>query len=391
MDIFTNRHTGPRKKDIEPMLKRIGVGSMDELLNKTIPESIRTDSALAIPEGISEYEYFNRLRKVASKNKMFRSYIGLGYYNTIFPAVIQRNILENPSWYTSYTPYQAEISQGRLEALLNFQTMIMELTAMEITNASLLDEPTAAAEAMTMMFNVRSRAMVKSDARKFFVDSNVFPHTIDVLITRAEPLGIELVQGDYDVFSPGEGFFGSLIQYPAADGEIRDYTAFVEKMHEHEILVGVAADLLSLVLITPPGEWGADVVIGSTQRFGIPMGYGGPHAAYFATRENFKRNIPGRIIGVSVDRLGNPALRMALQTREQHIKRERATSNICTAQALLASMAGMYGAWHGPGGLKRIARHIHRSAATLKKNLSDMGFDTGSNDIFDTLRVSLPD
>ncbi len=390
MDSFTNRHIGPRKEDVGPMLKKIGTGSMDELIGKTIPGSIRMDSDLALPEGLSEYEYFNNLREIASGNKVFRSYIGLGYYNTVFPAVIQRNILENPSWYTSYTPYQAEISQGRLEALLNFQTMVMELTAMDIANASLLDEPTAAAEAMTMMYNVRSREMVKSGVVKFFADRNIFPQTLDVLRTRAEPLGIELVQGHYDDFSAGEKFFGSLVQYPAADGEIRDYSGFVAEMHEHKILVGCAADLMSLALIRPPGGWDADVVIGSAQRFGIPMGYGGPHAAYFATKEEFKRNIPGRIIGVSVDRLGHPALRMALQTREQHIRREKATSNICTAQALLATMAGMYGAWHGPDGLKRIALHIHRSAATLKAGLEKLGFESGQGEFFDTLRVRLP-
>jgi glycine dehydrogenase len=390
-DVFFDRHNGPRKEDIKPMLGTIGLDTVDELIDKTIPESIRLDAPLDLPPGISEFEYSGLLREIASKNKLFRSYIGLGYYNTIFPPVIQRNILENPSWYTSYTPYQAEISQGRLEALLNFQTMVMELSGMEIANASLLDEPTAAAEAMTMMYNVMSRAMIKAEARKFFVDENVFPHTIDVLKTRAEPLGIELVFGKYEEILSLDGMFGSLVQYPAADGEIRDYRNFVEKMHENEVLVAVAADLLSLVLITPPGEWGADIVIGSTQRFGIPMGYGGPHAAYFATREKYKRNIPGRIIGVSVDRLGNPALRMALQTREQHIKREKATSNICTAQALLASMAGMYAAWHGPEGLTRIARHVHHSTATLRNILADLGYNVGSENIFDTIRIQLKD
>jgi glycine dehydrogenase len=391
MDNFTDRHIGPRQKDIEPMLEKTGCNSLDELIDRTIPASIRMGSPLDLPDGISEYEYFNRLRGMASKNKLYRSYIGLGYYNTIFPAVIQRNILENPAWYTSYTPYQAEISQGRLEALLNFQTMVMELTAMDIANASLLDEPTAAAEAMGMMFALRSRELVRSGAVKFFVDENVFATTLDLLQTRAEPLGIELVKGRYEEFTPGEGFFGSFLQYPAADGTLRDYRSFVETMHASGILVGVAADLLSLALLTPPGEWDADVVVGSTQRFGIPMGYGGPHAAYFATREKYKRNIPGRIIGVSVDRLGNPALRMALQTREQHIKRERATSNICTAQALLATMAGMYGAWHGPEGLARIAGRIHRSAASLKKSLEALGYESGSDDIFDTFRVLLPE
>jgi len=346
--------------------------------------------ALDIPVGISEYEYFNELRKLAGRNKLYRTFIGLGYYNTVFPAVIQRNILENPSWYTSYTPYQAEISQGRLEALLNFQTMIMELTGMEIANASLLDEATAAAEAMIMMFNIRPRARVKAGVNKFFVDTNIFPNTLDVLKTRAESLDIELVFGSYDSASLDDSYFGSLIQYPSGDGGIRDYRKFTEQAHEKEILVGVAADLLGLALIVPPGEWDADMVIGSTQRFGIPMGYGGPHAGYFATREKFKRNLPGRIIGVSVDRHGNPALRMALQTREQHIKRERATSNICTAQALLATMAGMYGCWHGSEGLQRIAGRIHQAASTLAHHLEEMGYTLTNSVFFDTLNLRLP-
>jgi len=390
MDLFTNRHIGPRPKDINPMLEKIGAASIDELVDRTIPASIRMKDPLNLPDGLSEYDYFNELKEIAGKNKLYRSFIGLGYYNTIFPAVIQRNILENPSWYTSYTPYQAEISQGRLEALLNFQTMVMELTGMEIANASLLDEATAAAEAMIMMFNARPRAMTKAGIKKFFVDNNTFPNTIDVLKNRAEPLDIELVFGEFDTISLDDSYYGSLISYPSGEGELRDYKSFVDEAHDKNILVGVAADLLSLALIVPPGEWDADVVIGSTQRFGIPMGYGGPHAGYFATRESFKRNLPGRIIGVSIDRHGNPALRMALQTREQHIKRERATSNICTAQALLASMAGMYGCWHGPDGLKRIASGIHQAASTLAENLEGMGYSIKARDFFDTLSIQLP-
>lgn len=391
MDQFTSRHIGPRKHDAALMLDKIGVSTLEELIDKTIPSLIRMERPLDLQEGISEYEYFNLLKETASRNKLFRSFIGLGYYNTIFPAVIQRNVLENPAWYTSYTPYQAEISQGRLEALLNFQTMVMELTGMEMANASLLDEPTAAAEAMTMMYNARSRAMIKDGAEAFFVDKNIFPNTLDLLETRAEPLGIKLVHGSFETVSFEDGFFGALVQYPAADGNIADYREFVSDAHEKNILVGVAADLLSLAILVPPGEWGADVVIGSTQRFGIPMGYGGPHAAYFATRENFKRNLPGRIIGVSVDRHGNPAMRMALQTREQHIKRERATSNICTAQALLATMAGMYGAYHGPVGLKRIATEIHHAASLLAGELDKLGYILPVKNYFDTLTIQLPE
>jgi len=390
MDQFTNRHIGPRKNDASLMLEKIGARTFEELIEQTIPSSIRMENFLDLPDGISEYEYFNTLKEIASRNKVYRSFIGLGYYNTILPAVIQRNILENPAWYTSYTPYQAEISQGRLEALLNFQTMVMELTGMEIANASLLDEPTAASEAMIMMYNARSRTMVREAAVKFFADENIFPQTLDLLTTHAEPLGIELVFGSFESASLDEGYFGALVQYPAADGSIIDYQKFVSDAHLKNNLVGVAADLLSLAILVPPGHWGADVVIGSTQRFGIPMGYGGPHAAYFATKENFKRTIPGRIIGVSVDRHENPAMRMALQTREQHIKRERATSNICTAQALLATMAGMYGAYHGPGGLKRIAIEIQAATSLLADGLKKLGFVLPVKDYFDTLTIRLP-
>lgn len=372
------------------MLATIGTGSLNELVEKTIPASIYNKNPLQLPDELDENTYLQRMKEIAGKNKMFKSYIGLGYYNTILPSAIKRNILENPNWYTSYTPYQAEISQGRLEALLNFQTVIMELTGMEMANASLLDEATAAAEAMIMLYNSRPRSAVKAGKKMFFVDENIFPQTRAVLITRAEPLGIELSFGSYEDVALNEEMFGCLIQYPAADGAIRDYSDFTKTAHDKEIAVAVAADLLSLTLIKPPGEWDADVVVGTTQRFGIPMFYGGPHAAYFATRESYKRNIPGRIIGISIDTNEKPALRMALQTREQHIKRERATSNICTAQALLASMAGMYAVFHGPEGLRRIASNIHTGAAYLSKNLKELGFTVIHENFFDTLLVEMP-
>ncbi len=369
----------------------IGVGSMDELMKKTIPGSIFRDQPLQLPEGIDEHSYHQRLREIADRNKLYKTYIGLGFYNSILPPVIQRNILENPGWYTSYTPYQAEISQGRLEALLNFQTMVMELTGMEIANASLLDESTAAAEAMIMLYNSQPKKASQELKSKYFVDEKVFPQTRALLITRAEPLGIELVFGNYLDFSPDPSMFGAFVQYPSADGEIRDYSGFIRNAHDNDLSVAVAADLMSLTLLTPPGETGADVVMGSSQRFGIPLFYGGPHAAFFATREKFKRHLPGRIIGVSVDTEDRPALRMALQTREQHIKRERATSNICTAQALLASMAGMYAVYHGPEGLKRIASNIHSGAAYLAEQLDKLGYRVVHRDFFDTLLIGLPD
>jgi len=389
LDNFIQRHNGPRDHEIGKMLEKIGVSSLDQLIDKTVPTSIRLEKPMPLAKGISEYEYMSKLRKIAAKNKLYKSFIGLGYYDTIMPAVIQRNILENPSWYTSYTPYQAEISQGRLEALLNFQTVVMELTGMEIANASLLDESTAASEAMIMLFNARSRAQAKAGVNVFFVDKNIFPQTHDVIVTRAIPLGIEVVTGNFADFELNDKVFGALVQYPAADGKIVDYSDFVKKAHEKEIAVAVAADIMSLVLLTPPGEWGADVVVGSTQRFGIPMGYGGPHAGYFATLEKYKRSMPGRIIGVSKDAQNKMALRMALQTREQHIKRERATSNICTAQALLATMAGMYAVYHGAEGLKRIASHIHSMAVTLNEKLSALGFAQENKDFFDTLKVNI--
>ncbi len=373
------------------MLKVIGVKSVDELIEQTVPESIRLKEVLDLPAPLSEDEFLTHIRMVAAKNKLYRSFIGQGYYDTIAPAVIIRNILENPAWYTSYTPYQAEVSQGRLEALLNYQTMILELTGMEITNCSLLDEATAAAEAMTMMYALRGKEMKKAGANKLFVDNKIFPQIKDVLITRAAPQGIELVYGDYDSFEFTPEVFGALVQYPASDGEIRNYQAFADKVHANGSLLTVAADLMSLVLLVPPGEWGADIVVGTSQRFGIPMGYGGPHAAYLATKEEYKRNIPGRIIGVTLDAQGNKALRLALQTREQHIKREKASSNICTAKALNATMAGFYGAYHGREGLQRIARHIHAAAVILAEEISKYGYKLKVGKFFDTIRFELPE
>jgi glycine dehydrogenase len=388
-DKFVYRHIGPNADDVQEMLRAIGVASVEELLDQTIPSDIRMQSPLNLPEGMSEYEYYNYIKQIASKNKVFASYIGQGYYNTVTPSVILRNIFENPSWYTSYTPYQAEISQGRLEALLNFQTMVSSLTGMEISNCSLLDEATAAAEALIMMFNKRDRSLVKNEGNVIFVDELTFPQTLDVLYTRAKPLGIEVVVGDYKTYELTGKEFGAIVQYPNAKGNIEDYKAFVEKVKAAKAKVTVIADIMSLALLTPPGEWGADIVCGSTQRFGIPMGYGGPSAAYFATSEGLKRNMPGRIIGITVDRLGNQSLRMALQTREQHIKRERATSNICTAQALLATMAGMYAVYHGPEGIKRIAGNIHHAAGMLNNALAKLGYAQANANFFDTLEVSL--
>ena len=378
---FVSRHNGPRETETFEMLKKIKVASINALIDETVPKAIRLKKPLDLPSGMNEFEYLNHIKKIASKNKIFRTYIGQGYYNTISPAVITRNILENPGWYTSYTPYQAEISQGRLEALLNFQTMVADLTGLPIANASLLDEATAAAEAMIMLFNGRSRAMIKSGALQFFVSDTLFNHTVDVLKNRAASLGIELVFGNHQEFEFNENIFGAMVQYPDQFGAIQDFRKFTEKAHEQNIGVIAAADILSLTMLTPPGEWGADVVLGSTQRFGIPMGFGGPHAAFFAVTEAFKRNIPGRIIGISQDTNGNRALRMALQTREQHIKRERATSNICTAQALLAIMAGMYSVYHGPEGLKEIAADIHCLAVCLGKEMTVYGY-AQENEIF---------
>ena len=387
-DQFVNRHNGPRADDITAMLQKIGASSVDELIAQTVPASIRLKQPLNLPGGMSEFQYHKHLRAIAAKNKVFNSYIGLGYYNTILPAVIQRNILENPGWYTAYTPYQAEISQGRLEALLNFQTMIMDLTGMEIANASLLDEGTAAAEAMAMLYNNRSRDAAAQGVNRFFVSHDCFPQTIDLLKTRSAPMGIELVIGDFKTAALDATIYGALLQYPAADGKVHDYADFVSKAKANGTSIAVAADLLSLVLLTPPGEWGADVVIGNTQRFGVPMGYGGPHAAFFACRDSYKRTMPGRIIGVSVDADGNQALRMALQTREQHIRRDKATSNICTAQALLAIMASMYGVYHGPQGLKGIAQQVHFSAIALAAELKKLGYKIDDGVYFDTIKIS---
>nr|MDQ3073050.1 aminomethyl-transferring glycine dehydrogenase [Bacteroidota bacterium] len=380
-DRFVERHIGPDQKDTEQMLAAVGVESLDQLINETVPQNIRREGRMNLPEAVSEFELLKDLQVIASKNNIYRSYIGYGYYGCITPGVIQRNILENPGWYTQYTPYQAEIAQGRLEALLNFQTMLIDLTGMQIANASLLDEGTAAAEAMTLMFNEKA----KEQGASFFVSEDCFPQTIDVIRTRAIPLGIELHVGNIENFNFDKDFFGVMLQYPAAKGAVKDYLYFTTKCHANSIMVGVAADILALALLSPPGEWGADVVIGNTQRFGVPMGFGGPHAAYFATREDFKRQMPGRIIGVSVDSHGNRALRMALQTREQHIRREKATSNICTAQVLLAIMAGMYAVYHGPEGLRRIANAVHQSTKLVADKIVSLGFNQRNNSFFDTL------
>jgi glycine dehydrogenase len=355
-------------------------------MDETVPDDIRSDKPLDLPQAISEFQVLESLQQTARKNKVFRSFIGLGFHDCIIPTVIQRNIFENPGWYTQYTPYQSEISQGRLEALLNFQTLVMDLTGMEVANASLLDEATAAAEAMTMLYRLRSRELVKRDAHTFFVSENCFPQTLEVMKTRAEPLGIELVLGDPGDFEFHDKVYGALVQNPDTNGGMTDYTGFIQKAHDAGALVVVAADLLSLTLITPPGEMGADAVVGSSQRFGVPMGYGGPHAAFFATRDEFKRQVPGRIIGVSRDAQGNKAYRMALQTREQHIRRERATSNICTAQALLAIMAGMYALYHGPGGLKAMAERIHALTHLLDREIRSLGYEQKNAVFFDTLK-----
>lgn len=388
---FADRHNGPDNAQVQQMLKKVGAKSINDLISKIIPETIRLAKPLNLPAEQSEFDYLNELKAIASENLLFKNYIGLGYYNTIVPGVIKRNIFENPGWYTAYTPYQAEIAQGRMEALLNFQTMVCDLTGMELANASLLDEGTAAAEAMGMFFHTRSKEAVKNNVCRFFVSENCFPQTIDVLRTRSKPLGIELIVGDEQLFSPDETYFGALLQYPDVHGAVLDYRNIVNMCHRHEIKVVVAADLLSLALLTPPGEWGADCVVGSTQRFGVPMGYGGPHAAFFATSTNFKRDIPGRIIGLSVDVAGNPALRMALQTREQHIKRDKATSNICTAQVLLAVMASMYAVYHGSEGIKAIASSIHTRTHQLAESLRKAGFKLLNQTYFDTLSIEVED
>jgi glycine dehydrogenase len=386
-ELFETRHIGTLGNDRELMLKEIGIDSIDKLVDLTIPEGIRLKNKLNIPDAMSEFEYLNAVKEIGAKNKVYKTYIGMGYYNTIVPPVIQRNVLENPGWYTAYTPYQAEIAQGRLESLLNFQTMVSDLTGMEIANASLLDESTAAAEAMSMLFNTRKRDQVKGNVVKFFVSEECFPQTIDVVKTRAKGFGIELVIGNHKEFTPTAEFFGALVQYPAANGEIHEYGNLATQLHELKAKLVVAADILSLALLTPPGEFGADVVVGTTQRFGVPMGFGGPHAAYFATSEEYKRNLPGRIIGVSKDRHGNNAMRMALQTREQHIRREKATSNICTAQALLANMAAMYAVYHGQAGIKRIATNVHSMTTWLAEGLELLDLEVQTINFFDTITV----
>jgi len=386
---FAKRHIGVSSDELEQMLRVIGVNDLELLIDETVPHGIRMSEKLNLPEAMSEYEYLTMLKGIASKNKVFRSYIGQGYYGTITPSVILRNIVENPGWYTQYTPYQAEIAQGRLEALLNFQTMVADLTGLPIANASLLDEGTAAAEAMAMAEGIHNKKRKGEAAVKFFVDKNVFKHTLDVVITRAKPLDIEVVTGDWKSFDFSDDYFGVLIQYPDATGAIHDYRAFATACNAKDIQVIVAADILSLALLTPPGEWGADTVVGNTQRLGVPMGFGGPHAAFFATKEENKRVIPGRIIGLSVDVNGQPALRMALQTREQHIRREKATSNICTAQALLAIMAGMYAVYHGPDGIRQIAGKIHSLVQKLANNLKNAGINITTQNFFDTITVKL--
>jgi len=382
---FQVRHIAPNEADTSKMLQTVGVKSLDELIDQTIPAKIRLKKPLDLPTAKSEFDYLNTLRQTASKNKVFKSFIGQGYYDVIVPGVIQRNILENPGWYTQYTPYQAEIAQGRLQALLNFQTMVIDLTGMEIANASLLDEGTASAEAMFMQYSLRKN----QKANVFFVSEEVFPQTIDILKTRSEPYGIQLQVGDHRTVELNDTMFGAIVQYPAADGAVYNYTDFAAKAHAHQIKLTVVADLLSLTLLTPPGEWGADVVVGSTQRFGVPMGFGGPHAAYFATKEEYKRSMPGRIIGVTIDSAGEYALRMALQTREQHIRRDKATSNICTAQALLAIMAGMYAAYHGPQGLKLIAERVHGLAVLLAQGLEQLGYQQLNEAYFDTIKFDV--
>lgn len=384
---FALRHIGPRATDLQHMFDTIGVKDMDQLLYETFPDKIRLEKDIELDPAMTEYEYLAHAAALGAQNKVFKSMIGLGYNEAIVPAVIQRNIFENPGWYTAYTPYQAEIAQGRLEALLNFQTTVIELSGMEIANASLLDESTAAAEAMALLFDVRTRDQKKNNANKFFVSEEVLPQTISVLQTRSTPIGVELVIGKHEDFAFTEDFFGALLQYPGKYGQVYDYEGFISQAHTKDIKVAVAADILSLARLKSPGEMGADVVVGTSQRFGIPLGFGGPHAGFFTTKEEYKRSMPGRIIGVSQDANGNRALRMALQTREQHIKREKATSNICTAQVLLAVMAGMYAVYHGPQGLRRIANEAHAKAVTIETELAKLGFEQLNDAYFDTILV----
>jgi glycine dehydrogenase len=387
---FSVRHIGPSASETQAMLQTIGVSSIDELIDKTIPASIRLQQPLQTAGPVSEYEYLKALKQTAALNKVFKSYIGQGYYNTIVPSVILRTVFENPGWYTQYTPYQAEIAQGRLESLLNFQTLVSDLTALPIANASLLDEGTAAAEAMAMLFNHKNKDHDHITAPKFFIDENTFAQTKDVLITRSAPIQVELIFGDYKTAVLDQSYFGALVQYPNSNGAVEDYRSFIDKAHAVDAQVVMATDLLALTLLTAPGELGADVAIGSAQRLGVPMGFGGPHAAFFATKDEFKRNIPGRIIGVSIDAQGNRCLRMALQTREQHIRREKATSNICTAQALLANMSAMYAVYHGAEGLKNIAKRTSLLAVTLSDELRAMGYNNVNTSYFDTLKIAVP-
>lgn len=389
-DKFALRHIGPRKKDIETMLQKIGVDSINELIDQTVPENIRLKKPLKIGEGLSERKYYRRILDLASKNKVFNTYIGMGYYDTITPAVILRNILENPSWYTSYTPYQVEISQGRLEALLNFQTMVCELTEMDIANASLLDEASAAAEAMSMMYSLRTKEKEKKGANVLLVEEKIWPQTLDVIQTRAKPAGIIIKLLPVNEFIFTDNIFGILLQYPNSDGEIVDYSRITEKAIKNNIKIAIASDLQALAIIKPPGKWGADIVFGNSQRFGVPMGYGGPHAAFFTAKKEYKRHMPGRIIGISKDIHGNKAYRMALQTREQHIKRERATSNICTSQSLLAIMSGFFGVYHGPKGIINISKRILNIASLLSKEISKLGYKQLNVNYFDTIRFALP-
>lgn len=389
-DRFVSRHIGPRPHETEYMLNELGLKSMQELIRETVPANILLQEQLDLPKGLTERQYYRKILDLASKNKVYNTYIGMGYYDTITPSVIVRNVLENPVWYTSYTPYQAEISQGRLEGLLNYQTVVCDMTGMELANASLLDEATAAAEAMIMMYNCRSRSQVKEGLNVLFVDENIWPQTLAVLKTRSKPLGITVQVGDFRTCECTDHMFGAIVQYPNSDGRVVDYKSFTDNLHGKDKKVAVATDLLSLALLVPPGEWGADIVFGSSQRFGVPMGYGGPAAAFFATREAYKRNIPGRIIGVTKDRFGNRALRMALQTREQHIKRERATSNICTAQALLANMAGFYAVYHGREGIERIAKRVQSIASFLSEEVEKLGYKQLNDNYFDTLKICVP-
>ena len=390
MEHFKSRHIGISADEQKIMLDALGVATLDELIDQTIPKDIRMPKPLALPKALTEQEYAEEIASIAAKNKVFASYIGMGWYDTITPAAIYRNVFESPGWYTSYTPYQAEISQGRLEALLNFQTVVSELTGLPLSNSSLLDESTAGAEAASMMYALRSRDQKKNEANKLFVDENLFPQNIAVIRTRMEHVGIDMEVGDYKTIELDSSYFGAIIQYPNSNGTVENYKEFVEKAHAVDCKVAVATDLMALVLLTPPGEWGADIAFGSSQRFGIPMYFGGPSAGFFATRDEYKRQVPGRIIGISKDAYGKEAYRMALQTREQHIKRDKATSNICTAQALLATMSSFYAVYHGPNGLKSISQRIHSTASLVANELNDLGFKQTNEVFYDTLKIELP-